>query len=78
MLVKGVPGEETNLELHQQEVRKVQRLKDIKETPQETQASKVNDLQEAVKQDPPCSSDKLNTICYIINIPVQTVSGYTQ
>lgn len=60
LLMKGVVGEETNLELHQQEVREVQRLKDIKETPQETKASKVRDLQEAVKQDPPCSSDKLN------------------
>lgn len=55
MLVKGVAGEETNLELHRQEVRKVQWLTDIKETPQETKASKVHDLQEAVKQEPPCS-----------------------
>lgn len=59
LFVKGVAGEEANLELHRQEVRKVQRLKDIKETWQQTKASKVNDLQEAVKQDPPCSSDKL-------------------
>lgn len=33
LLVEGVAGEETNLELHQQEVRKVLQLKDIKAAP---------------------------------------------
>ncbi len=60
LLGKGVVGEERSLELHRQEVRNVQRLKDIKATPQGTRASKVYELQEAVRQEPSRSSDKLH------------------
>lgn len=59
-LKEGVAGEETNWELHQQEVNGVQQLKDIKEKHQETKASKVN-----MEQKPP--SPHTQTICGINN-----------
>lgn len=53
-------GERGNKSSITQEVRKVQQLLDAENTSEETKASKVNDLQEAEEQEPPCSSDKLS------------------